>query len=134
MKNNEKINDNNISNISEFKYELKLPNKIKSNIINNENKKEKNNEINLNKNNNFDFDIEMDDEFIKSESKRIMINSKLNIKEEKRNNFNKSQNCTTKKKVCAFLSKKRHNLIVNEENLKALRNNEIFKKFFILKN
>jgi len=134
MKNNEKINENNISNISEFKYELKLPNKIKSNIINNENKKEKNNEINLNKNNNFDFDIEMDDEFIKSESKRIMINSKLNIKEEKRNNFNKSQNCTTKKKVCAFLSKKRHNLIVNEENLKALRNNEIFKKFFILKN
>ena len=63
-----------------------------------------------------------------------MINSKLNIKEEKKNNFNKSQNCATKKKVCAFLSKKRHNLIVNEENLKALRNNEIFKKFFILKN
>ena len=134
-KNNENISGNNIiNNISEFKYELKLPNKTKNNLPNNDIKKEKNNEINLSKNNNFDFDIEMDDEFIKNESRRIMINSKLNIKEEKINNLSKSQNCATKKKVCAFLSKKRHNLIVNEEGLNALRKFEIFKKFSIVKN
>ena len=135
VKNNENISGNNIiNNISEFKYELKLPNKTKNNLPNNDIKKEKNNEINLSKNNNFDFDIEMDDEFIKNESRRIMINSKLNIKEEKINNLSKSQNCATKKKVCAFLSKKRHNLIVNEEGLNALRKFEIFKKFSIVKN
>ena len=134
-KNNENISGNNIiNNISEFKYELKLPNKTKNNLPITDIKKEKNNEINLSKNNNFDFDIEMDDEFIKNESRRIMINSKLNIKEEKINNLSKSQNCATKKKVCAFLSKKRHNLIVNEEGLNALRKFEIFKKFSIVKN
>ena len=134
-KNNENISGNNIiNNISEFKYELKLTNKTKNNLPITDIKKEKNNEINLSKNNNFDFDIEMDDEFIKNESRRIMINSKLNIKEEKINNLSKSQNCATKKKVCAFLSKKRHNLIVNEEGLNALRKFEIFKKFSIVKN
>ena len=135
VKNNENISRINIiTNISEFKYELKLPNKTKNNLPITDIKKEKNNEINLSKNNNFDFDIEMDDEFIKNESRRIMINSKLNIKEEKINNLSKSQNCATKKKVCAFLSKKRHNLIVNEEGLNALRKFEIFKKFYINKN
>ena len=135
VKNNENISRNNIiTNIREFKYELKLPNKTKNNLPITDIKKEKNNEINLSKNNNFDFDIEMDDEFIKNESRRIMINSKLNIKEEKINNLSKSQNCATKKKVCAFLSKKRHNLIVNEEGLNALRKFEIFKKFSIVKN
>ena len=135
VENNENISGNNIiNNISEFKYELKLTNKTKNNLPITDIKKEKNNEINLSKNNNFDFDIEMDDEFIKNESRRIMINSKLNIKEEKINNLSKSQNCATKKKVCAFLSKKRHNLIVNEEGLNALRKFEIFKKFSIVKN
>jgi hypothetical protein len=124
------INKNNMIKNETFK----LPNKVKVKSPNTEIKNEANNELKLNKINNFDFDIDVDDEFIKSESKKVFCNNQTNIKEERKNNFIKSQNHSTKKKVCAFLSKKRHNLILKEETLNVLRNNEIFKKYFITKN
>ena len=124
------INKNNMIKNETFK----LPNKVKVKYPNTEVKNEANNELKVNKINNFDFDIDVDDEFIKSESKKVFCNNQTNIKEERKNNFIKSQNHSTKKKVCAFLSKKRHNLILKEETLNVLRNNEIFKKYFIAKN
>ena len=137
--NNKIINNTNINDNNMIKNELIFPkfqNTVKFKLPNSEIKNEKNNEIKPNKNNNynFDFDIEMDDEFIKSESKKIFNNNKLKVKEERINNFNKCKNSVTKKKVCAFLSKKRHNLILKEESLNALRSNENFKKYFISKN
>ena len=141
IKNNNDINNNNDNintntNEKKDKNNFKYPNRIKSKIINNEKKTEKNNnEIKVRKNS-FDFDIEMDDEFIASETRKEMSNNKLNIKEKEnlKLDFNKKQNCETKRKVCAFLSKKRHNLILEEEILIQLKNNENFKKYFLLKN
>ena len=121
----EKINEDD-------RIDLKQHNKIKlkmtSEII-----KQKNDEINYSKKN-LDYDIEMDDDFIKSESTKVFNNNILKIKKERNDDLIKKQNSKTKKKVCAFLSKKRHNLILNEETLNALRNIEVFKKYFIPKN
>ena len=138
IENNDKENNKNekpdkIEKINEDdRIDLKQNNKIKlkmtSEII-----KQKNDEINYSKKN-FDYDIEMDDDFIKSESTKIFNNNILKIKKERNDDLIKKQNSKTKKKVCAFLSKKRHNLILNEETLNALRNIEVFKKYFIPKN
>ena len=138
IENNNKENNKNekpdkIEKINEDdRIDLKQHNKIKlkmtSEII-----KQKNDEINYSKKN-FDYDIEMDDDFIKSESTKVFNNNILKIKKERNDDLTKKQNSKTKKKVCAFLSKKRHNLILNEETLNALRNIEVFKKYFIPKN
>ena len=61
-----------------------------------------------------------------------MINNILRINEAKKINIKKQQDKKTKKKVCAFLSKKRHNLILKEESLFSLMNNGNFKKYFNL--
>lgn len=113
-KNENKINKGN----NEFKQPNK-PNKIKSKLIN----KDKN-ELN-------DFDIEMDDEFIANETKKETINNISNINEQRKTKQNKIQNNGTKKRLCAFMSKKRHNLIIKEENLNSLKNDINFKKYFI---
>ncbi len=113
-KNENKINKGN----NEFKQPNK-PNKIKSKLIN----KDKN-ELN-------DFDIEMDDEFIANETKKETINNISNINEQRKIKQNKIQNNGTKKRLCAFMSKKRHNLIIKEENLNSLKNDINFKKYFI---
>ena len=138
IENNNKENNKNekpdkIEKINEDdRIDLKQHNKIKlkmtSEII-----KQKNDEINYSKKN-LDYDIEMDDDFIKSESTKVFNNNILKIKKERNDDLIKKQNSKTKKKVCAFLSKKRHNLILNEETLNALRNIEVFKKYFIPKN
>lgn len=133
MKKSEK-NGNINKNTNMIKNEtFKLPNKVKVKVPNTEIKNETNNEIKSNKINNFDFDIDVDDEFIKSESKKVFSNNQI-IKEDRKNNFIKSQNYSTKKKVCAFLTRKRQNLILNEETINSFRNNEILKKYFIAKN
>ena len=132
INNNDDIDTNEKNDKNNFKY----PNRIKSKLINNENKIEKtNNELKVRKNS-FDFDIEMDDEFIASETRKELSSNKLNIKEKEKlkSDFKKKQNCETKRKVCAFLSKKRHNLILEEEILLQLKNNENFKKYFLIKN
>ena len=132
INNNDDIDTNEKNDKNNFKY----PNRIKSKLINNENKIEKaNSELKVRKNS-FDFDIEMDDEFIASETRKELSSNKLNIKEKEKlkSDFKKKQNCETKRKVCAFLSKKRHNLILEEEILLQLRNNENFKKYFLIKN
>ena len=113
-KNENKINKGN----NEFKQPNK-PNKIKSKLIN----KDKN-ELN-------DFDIEMDDEFIANETKKETTNNISNINEQRKIKQNKIQNNGTKKRLCAFMSKKRHNLIIKEENLNSLKNDINFKKYFI---
>ena len=113
-KNENKINKGN----NEFKQPNK-PNKIKSKLIN----KDKN-ELN-------DFDIEMDDEFIANETKKETINNISNINEQRKTKQNKIHNNGTKKRLCAFMSKKRHNLIIKEENLNSLKNDINFKKYFI---
>ena len=132
-KENEKINGENNGNNCENKIikgnEFKMPNKtnkIKSKLISKESKSDKN----INEGN--DFDIEMDDEFIANETKKEMINNILRINEAKKINIKKQQDKKTKKKVCAFLSKKRHNLILKEESLFSLMNNGNFKKYFNL--
>ena len=112
-KNENKINKGN----NEFKQPNK-PNKIKSKLIN----KDKN-ELN-------DFDIEMDDEFIANETKKETTNNISNINEQRKIKQNKIQNNGTKKRLCAFMSKKRHNLIIKEENLNSLKNDINFKKYF----
>lgn len=131
-KENEKINGENNGKNCENKIikgnEFKMPNKtnkIKSKLISKESKNDKN----INEGN--DFDIEMDDEFIANETKKEMINNILRINEAKKINI-KKQDKKTKKKVCAFLSKKRHNLILKEESLFSLMNNGNFKKYFNL--
>ena len=132
-KENEKINGENNGKNCENKIikgnEFKMPNKtnkIKSKLISKESKSDKN----INEGN--DFDIEMDDEFIANETKKEMINNILRINEAKKINIKKQQDKKTKKKVCAFLSKKRHNLILKEESLFSLMNNGNFKKYFNL--
>ena len=132
-KENEKINGENNGKNCENKIikgnEFKMPNKtnkIKSQLISKESKSDKN----INEGN--DFDIEMDDEFIANETKKEMINNILRINEAKKINIKKQQDKKTKKKVCAFLSKKRHNLILKEESLFSLMNNGTFKKYFNL--
>ena len=132
-KENEKINGKNNGKNCENKIikgnEFKMPNKtnkIKSKLISKESKSDKN----INEGN--DFDIEMDDEFIANETKKEMINNILRINEAKKINIKKQQDKKTKKKVCAFLSKKRHNLILKEESLFSLMNNGNFKKYFNL--
>jgi len=132
-KENEKINGENNWKNCENKIikgnEFKMPNKtnkIKSKLISKESKSDKN----INEGN--DFDIEMDDEFIANETKKEMINNILRINEAKKINIKKQQDKKTKKKVCAFLSKKRHNLILKEESLFSLMNNGNFKKYFNL--
>ena len=132
-KENEKINGENNGKYCENKIikgnEFKMPNKtnkIKSKLISKESKSDKN----INEGN--DFDIEMDDEFIANETKKEMINNILRINEAKKINIKKQQDKKTKKKVCAFLSKKRHNLILKEESLFSLMNNGNFKKYFNL--
>ena len=132
-KENEKINGENNGKNCENKIikgnEFKMPNKtnkIKSKLISKESKSDKN----INEGN--DFDIEMDDEFIANETKKEMINNILRINEAKKINIKKQQDKKTKKKVCAFLSKKRHNLILKEESLFSLMNNGDFKKYFNL--
>jgi len=132
-KENEKINGKNNGKNCENKIikgnEFKMPNKtnkIKSKLIIKESKSDKN----INEGN--DFDIEMDDEFIANETKKEMINNILRINEAKKINIKKQQDKKTKKKVCAFLSKKRHNLILKEESLFSLMNNGNFKKYFNL--
>ena len=132
-KENEKINGENNGKNCENKIikgnEFKMPNKtnkIKSKLISKESKNDKN----INEGN--DFDIEMDDEFIANETKKEMINNILRINEAKKINIKKQQDKKTKKKVCAFLSKKRHNLILKEESLFSLMNNGNFKKYFNL--
>ena len=123
--NNGKNSENKIIKGSEFKMPNKT-NKIKSKLISKESKSDKN----INEGN--DFDIEMDDEFIANETKKEMINNILRINEAKKINIKKQQDKKTKKKVCAFLSKKRHNLILKEESLFSLMNNGNFKKYFNL--
>ncbi len=123
--NNGKNSENKIIKGSEFKMPNKT-NKIKSKLISKESKNDKN----INEGN--DFDIEMDDEFIANETKKEMINNILRINEAKKINIKKQQDKKTKKKVCAFLSKKRHNLILKEESLFSLMNNGNFKKYFNL--
>ena len=132
-KENEKINGKNNGKNCENKIikgnEFKMPNKtnkIKSKLISKESKSDKN----INEGN--DFDIEMDDEFIANETKKEIINNILRINEAKKINIKKQQDKKTKKKVCAFLSKKRHNLILKEESLFSLMNNGNFKKYFNL--
>ena len=132
-KENQKINGENNGKNCENKIikgnEFKMPNKtnkIKSKLISKESKSDKN----INEGN--DFDIEMDDEFIANETKKEMINNILRINEAKKINIKKQQDKKTKKKVCAFLSKKRHNLILKEESLFSLMNNGNFKKYFNL--
>ena len=132
-KENDKINGENNGKNCENKIikgnEFKMPNKtnkIKSKLISKESKSDKN----INEGN--DFDIEMDDEFIANETKKEMINNILRINEAKKINIKKQQDKKTKKKVCAFLSKKRHNLILKEESLFSLMNNGNFKKYFNL--
>ena len=132
-KENEKINGENNGKNCENKIikgnEFKMPNKtnkIKPKLISKESKNDKN----INEGN--DFDIEMDDEFIANETKKEMINNILRINEAKKINIKKQQDKKTKKKVCAFLSKKRHNLILKEESLFSLMNNGNFKKYFNL--
>ena len=132
-KENEKINGENNGKNCENKIikgnEFKMPNKtnkIKSKLISKESKSDKN----INEGN--DFDIEMDDEFIANETKKEMINNILRINEAKKINIKKQQDKKTKKKVCAFLSKKRDNLILKEESLFSLMNNGNFKKYFNL--
>ena len=132
-KENEKINGENNGKYCENKIikgnEFKMPNKtnkIKSKLISKESKSDKN----INEGN--DFDIEMDDEFIANETKKEMINNILRINEAKKINIKKQQDKKTKKKVCAFLSKKRHNWILKEESLFSLMNNGNFKKYFNL--
>ena len=132
-KENEKINGENNGKNCENRIikgnEFKMPNKtnkIKSKLISKESKSDKN----INEGN--DFDIEMDDEFIANETKKEMINNILRINEAKKINIKKQQDKKTKKKVCAFLSKKRHNLILKEESLFSLMNNGNFKKYFNL--
>ena len=129
MENKEK-NENKGDN--EFKQPNK-PTKIKSKLINKDLRNDKNkNELN-------DFDIEMDDEFIANETKKEKNNNLFNINESgnkeindpKKIRLNKIQNNETKKRVCAFMSKKRHNLILKEETLISLRNDKNFKKYFI---
>ena len=129
MENKEK-NENKGDN--EFKQPNK-PTKIKSKLINKDLRNDKNkNELN-------DFDIEMDDEFIANETKKEKNNNLFNINESgnkeindpKKIRLNKFQNNETKKRVCAFMSKKRHNLILKEETLISLRNDINFKKYFI---
>lgn len=138
IENNDKENNKNekpdkIEKINEDdRIDLKQNNKIKLKMTN-EIIKQKNDEINYSKKN-LDYDIEMDDDFIKSESTKVFNNNILKIKKERNDDLIKKQNSITKKKVCAFLSKKRHNLILNEETLNALRNIEVFKKYFIPKN
>ena len=107
---------------------------IKTKLITREKKKEKNKEINMKNSNNFDYDIEMDDEFIENETKKELKNSKLKIKKEEKSDYNKKQNNETKIKICAFLNRKRHNLILNEEIVNNLKNHEVFKKYFISNN
>ena len=80
---------------------FKYPNRIKSKIINNEKKTEKNNnEIKVRKNS-FDFDIEMDDEFIASETRKEMSNSPSSIsksrKDSPRSPTNRDNRHTTRK-------------------------------------
>ena len=123
--NNGKNSENKIIKGNEFKMPNKT-NKIKSKLISKESKSDKN----INEGN--DFDIEMDDEFIANETKKEMINNILRINEAKKINIKKQQDKKTKKKVCAFLSKKRHNLILKEESLFSLMNNGDFKKYFNL--
>ena len=123
--NNGKNCENKIIKGNEFKMPNKT-NKIKSKLISKESKSDKN----INEGN--DFDIEMDDEFIANETKKEMINNILRINEAKKINIKKQQDKKTKKKVCAFLSKKRHNLILKEESLFSLMNNGNFKKYFNL--
>ena len=107
---------------------------IKTKLITREKKKEKNKEINMKNSNNFDYDIEMDDEFIENETKKELKNSKLKIKKEEKSDYNKKQNNETKIKICAFLNRKRHNLILKEEDVNILKNHEVFKKYFISNN
>ena len=76
----------------------------------------------------------MDDEFIENETKKELKNSKLKIKKEEKSDYNKKQNNETKIKICAFLNRKRHNLILNEEIVNNLKNHEVFKKYFISNN
>ena len=133
MENKEKNENKIIKANNEFKQPNK-PTKIKSKLINKDFKNDKNkNEIN-------DFDIEMDDEFIANETKKEMVSNIFNninesrnkeINEPKKIKLNKMQNNETKKRVCAFMSKKRHNLILKEESLISLRNDVNFKKYFI---
>lgn len=118
-----KLNDN-----------LENPIVIKTKLITREKKKEKNKEINMKNSNNFDYDIEMDDEFIENETKKELKNSKLKIKKEEKSDYNKKQNNETKIKICAFLNRKRHNLILKEEDVNILKNHEVFKKYFISNN
>jgi hypothetical protein len=92
------INKNNMIKNETFK----LPNKVKVKSPNTEIKNEANNELKVNKINNFDFDIDVDDEFIKSKSKKVFSNNKTNIKEERKNNFIKSQTHSTKKRYVHF--------------------------------
>ena len=123
--NPEKNEMKNIKGNNEFKQPNK-PTKIKSKLINKEFRTERNmNEIN-------DFDIEMDDDFIANETQKEMVSNILKINNEsKKIKLNKMQNNETKRKVCAFISKKRHNLILKEETLISIRNDGNFKKYFI---
>ena len=109
---------------NEFKQPNK-PTKIKSKLNNKEFRTERNmNEIN-------DFDIEMDDDFIANETQKEVVSNILKINESKKIKLNKMQNNETQRKVCAFISKKRHNLILKDETLISIRNDGNFKKYFI---
>ena len=109
---------------NEFKQPNK-PTKIKSKLTNKEFRTERNmNEIN-------DFDIEMDDDFIANETQKEVVSNILKINESKKIKLNKMQNNETQRKVCAFISKKRHNLILKDETLISIRNDGNFKKYFI---
>ena len=109
---------------NEFKQPNK-PTKIKSKLNNKEFRTERNmNEIN-------DFDIEMDDDFIANETQKEVVSNILKINESKKIKMNKMPNNETQRKVCAFISKKRHNLILKDETLISIRNDGNFKKYFI---
>ena len=122
--------------VNSDKIEFKNQNIVKNKYLD-ETEKEKNNEVKPIQNN-LDYDIEMDDDFINNESRKELYDNELSInkfvKEDKKINYIKNQNRITKKKVCAFLSKKRHNLILREETLNSLRNNKYFQKYFISTN
>ena len=127
----EKANKNNQDNMIIEKNDKNVSEK---NLEKVDKKNERINNLNLLKNN---FELNEEKKEIYPENKKnkeFNINNNVDSNIERRLNMEIIQRSKTQKKyVCAFLSKKRHNIIIKHESLEEAKKNEYLKYFFLRK-
>ena len=129
---NNKGNNNGVDHSNMLK--IKLKKNSEKNLEKVDKKNEKINNLNLLKNN---FELNEEKKEIYPENKKnkeFNINNNVDSNIERRLNMEIIQRSKTQKKyVCAFLSKKRHNIIIKHESLEEAKKNEYLKYFFLRK-